>query len=302
MVDEASVDVAIIGGGPAGLSAALVLGRCRRRVLLFDAGQPRNWAAREMHGFLGRDCSDPADLRRVGREEVRRYETVRLRDIAVKDARAIDGGFEVVLASDERVRCRKLLIASGVKDTLPDVEGFDALYGISAHHCPYCDGWEWRDRAIAVYGQGETGSAFALELLGWSRDVVFFTDGPADLKAEDRDELARNRIKVVEGRVSAFDGEGGLLKAVRLADGQVVQRDVLFFYTSSEQTCHIAHGFGCKFEDGLVATGSYEQTDTPGLFVAGDASRNAGLAIVAAAEGARAAFAINSELLREDRA
>ncbi len=302
MVDVETVDVAIVGGGPAGLSAALVLGRCRRRVLLFDAGRPRNWAAREMHGFLGRDCSDPAELRRLGREQLGRYDTVALRDIAVKDARAVDGAFEVVLENDERVRCRKLLLASGVKDALPEIEGFDALYGGSAHHCPYCDGWEWRDRAIAVYGQGETGKDLALELLGWSKDVVLFTDGSTDLAPEHRDELARNGIRIIEGQVIAFEGEDGFLQAVRLADGTRIERDALFVYTSSEQTCHIANGFGCKFDNGLVATGQYEQTHVPGLFVAGDASRNAGLAIVAAAEGARAAFAINMELLREDRA
>lgn len=300
---EPNADVVIVGGGPAGLSAALVLGRCRRRVLLFDAGKPRNHAAHEMHGFLGRDCSDPAELRREGREQLRRYETVEVRDVAVQDARAVPGGFEVVLeGGGERFRCRKLLLATGLKDKLPEIAGLEDLYGRSAHHCPYCDGWEWRDRAIAVYGQGERGKDFALELLGWSRDVVLFTDGTAGLSQQDRDQLARNGVLLEERRVAAFEGEEGLLQAVRLADGRAVKRDALFVYTSSEQTCQIASGFGCRFEEGLVATGGYEQTDTPGLYVAGDASRNAGLAIVAAAEGARAAFAINTELLREDRA
>jgi thioredoxin reductase len=221
--------------------------------------------------------------------------------VAVKDAKAVEGGFEVVLTGGERFRCRKLLLATGLKDKLPDIEGFEELYGRSAHHCPYCDGWEWRDHAIAVYGQGKKGKAFALELLGWSPDVVLFTDGAADLRQEGRDELAGNGVLLEEGRIRAFEGEDGLLKAVRLADGRAVKRDALFVYTSSEQTCQIASGFGCKFEEGLVATGGYEQTETPGLYVAGDASRNAGLAVVAAAEGARAAFAINNELLKEDR-
>jgi thioredoxin reductase len=281
----------------------LVLGRCRRRVLICDAGEPRNWAAHEMHGFLGRDCSDPADLRRDGREQLKRYDTVEIRDVRVADAKAARGGFEVTLEGDERIRCRKLLLATGIKDPLPQVSGFEEIYGRSAHHCPYCDGWEWRDRAIAVYGQGPKGKAFALELLGWSGDVVLFTDGAADLSQADRSELVRNGVRLEEVRVSAFHSQDGCLKAVRLCDGREVERDALFFYTSSEQTCKIASALGCKFEeDGLVATGGYEQTDTPGLYVAGDASRNAGLAIVAAAEGARAAFAINSELLKEDRA
>jgi thioredoxin reductase len=139
-------------------------------------------------------------------------------------------------------------------------------------------------------------------MLGWSRDVVLFTDGAAELSQEERDELARNGVNLEEGRVSAFNGKDGLLSGVRLADGRQVNRDALFFHGASEQSCQIASGFGCRFDEGLVATGGFEQTDTPGLYVAGDASRNAGLAIVAAAEGARAAFAINMELLREDRA
>jgi thioredoxin reductase len=224
-----------------------------------------------------------------------------VRDIKVEHAKATEGGFEVLLASGERILSRKLLLATGVTDKLPELPGFDELYGKSAHHCPYCDGWEWRDRAVAVYGRGDKGKEFALELLGWSPDIVLFTDGPSNLEARDHDELARNGVKLEECRISAFEGHDGLLKAVRLADGRKVPREVLFLYTSSEQTCQIASGFGCKFEDGLVATGGYEQTDTPGLYVAGDASRNAGLAIVAAAEGARAAFAINTELLREGR-
>ena len=294
-------DVVIVGGGPAGLSAALILGRCRRRVLLCDAGNPRNYAAREMHGFLGRDATDPAELRRDGRRQLERYETVELREIAVTDAKAADGGFAVALEGGERVRCRRLLLATGVRDELPHVPGFDDHYGVSAHHCPYCDGWEWRDKRLAVYGQGEAGKEFALEFLGWSRDVVLFTDGATDLSDEGRAELTRNGVGVEETAVAAFDGKDGRLQAVRLADGRSIARDALFFYTSSKQTCQIASGLGCKFDNGLVATGGYEQTHIPGLFVAGDASRHAGLAIVAAAEGARAAFAINTEFLKEER-
>jgi len=300
---KATVDVVVVGGGPAGLSAALVLGRSRRRVLLIDAGNPRNYAAREMHGYLGRDCTDPADLRREGREELSRYPGVELRSATVTGAKAVEGGgFDVEVEKGERIRCRKLLLATGTKDQLPPVPGFEPLYGVSAHHCPYCDGWEWRDRAIAVYGKGDLARSFALEMLGWSGDVLLFSDGPSELSHEARDELARHGVGLEEGSLAAFEGEEGLLKAVRLADGRAIPREALFFHAPPKQTCQLASGFGCKFEDGLVATGRHEQTHVPGLYVAGDASRNAGLAIVAAAEGARAAFAINSQLLEEDRA
>jgi thioredoxin reductase len=297
------IDVVIVGGGPAGLSAALVLGRCRRRVVLFDSGKPRNFATREMHGFLGSDCSDPGKLRRDGRAQLKRYATVQLRDERVEDVTTHAAGFEAVLASGERLLCRKALLATGVRDVLPEIDGFDAIYGVSAFHCPYCDGFEWCDRAVAVCGEPEKAAALALEMLGWSRDVILFTDGPATIFRDQCEELERNGVGVRQERIEVLDHSGGMLKAVRLVGGERVPRDVLFFASRTVQSCGIAEALGCTFDEkGAVSTGSYEGSNVPGLYVAGDASRHAGLAIVAAAEGARAAFAINNELLAEDRA
>lgn len=296
-------DVVIVGGGPAGLSAALVLGRSRRSVLLCDAGKPRNEAAREMHGFLGRDGIDPKRLRRDALAQLKPYTTVEVRDLLVHDAHPHPHGFDVELDGGETISCRKLLLASGVKDQLPDIDGFAEIYGVSAHNCPYCDGWEWRDRAVAVIGEGERGRGLALEMLGWSRDIVLFTDASGDLTKSDRDGLQRNGVKLCETPVVALEHDAGRLTHLRLADGGRVAREVLFFATPTEQSCALASGLGCRFDEkGAVLTGEYEVSDVPGLYVAGDASRHAGMAIVAAAEGARAAFGINSELLEEDRA
>ncbi len=296
-------DVVIVGGGPAGLSAALVLGRACRRVVLVDSGKPRNSVSPALHGFLTRDCSDPAELRHIGREQLRRYENVETRDGVVSDARILDLGFEVDLEGGERLVCRKLLLATGIRDELPHIEGFADFYGSSAFHCPYCDGWEWRKTRIAIYGKAEKGAALALELLGWSGDVLLFTDGSAELPASDRDCLLRNGIAIEEGTILRLEGEGGLLTAVSMQDGRHIGRDVLFFAAPTNQSCGIASGFGCEFDEkGSVKTRAYERTNVPGLYVAGDASRHVELAIVAAAEGAMAAFAINSELLKENRA
>jgi thioredoxin reductase len=295
------LDVIVVGGGPAGLSAALVLGRACRRVLLLDSGRPRNTVSDALHGFLTRDCEHPAELRRLGREQLARYDTVEVRDAAVADASSVESGFKIILEDGETLACRKLLLATGVTDALPQIRGFHDIYGSSAFHCPYCDGWEWRGRAIAAHGRGEKGAALALELLGWSSDVVLFTDGPAELSAEDRARLRRNGVHVEEPKIDELKSESGLLGSIVLEDGRAIARDAFFFAAPATQSCDIASHLGCSFDvKGSVKTRAYEKTDVPGLYVAGDASRHVELAIVAAAEGAMAAFAINSELLRED--
>jgi thioredoxin reductase len=293
-------DVVIVGAGPAGLSAALMLGRCRRRVLVCDTGKPRNAASRAMHGYLTRDGIPPREFRQIAREQLRQYDTIELRDVEVTAAKCVDSRFHVTLAGGERLVARKLLIATGVADNLPDIPGFHELCGISVFHCPYCDGWEVRDQPLAIYGRGARGLGLSLELTGWSRDLVLCTDGPSELSAEDRARLERNRIALREDRVVRLDGADHLERIV-FASGDALVRSAIFFTTGQTQQSFLAHGLGCAInEKGTVRTGKYEATHLPGLFVAGDASRAVQWVVVAAAEGAEAAFAINTDLLKED--
>lgn len=295
-------DVVVVGAGPAGLSAALFLGRCRRTVLVCDNGHPRNEASQAMHGFLSRDGMPPLEFLRLAREELRPYTTVELRDVTVTDARCTpDGRFETTLETGETLRSRKLLIATGVRDNLPEIPGMRELYGRSVFHCPYCDGWEVRDAPLAVYGRGDRGYGLALELTAWSRDILLCTDGPPELDAEQIARLARNGITVREDRVVRLDAHDGRLERIVFAAGDPAPRRALFFTTGQDQQSSLAIRLGCEFnEKGTVRTGKYETTHLPGLFVAGDASRAVQWVIVAASEGAEAAFAINTDLIKED--
>ena len=297
-------DVVIVGAGPAGLNAALILGRCRRSVLVCDNGRPRNAASRALHGYLTRDGMDPREFRSIGREELRPYETVELRDVAATDAQCEPSGqFRVTLADGAVVRSRKLLVATGVCDNVPDVPGIQELYGRSVFHCPYCDGWEVRDQPLAIYGRAHRGVGLALELTAWSRDLVLCTDGPAEIGDDDRARLARNGIAIREDRVSALEGRNGILERILFTAGAPLPRRALFFTAGQFQRSELAIRLGCEFNDkGTVRTGKYESTHLRGLYVAGDASRAVQWVIVAAAEGAEAAFAINTDLIQEDLA
>ena len=295
-------DVIIVGAGPAGLSAALILGRCRRRVLLCDTGKPRNAASHAMHGFLTRDGIQPDEFLRLGREQLQQYATVELRHISVRDASQLDNAFEVELEDGTRVTSRKLLLTTGVIDTLPEIEGLENFYGRSVHHCPYCDGWEVRDQPLAIYGKGKHGYELALELTLWSHDLALCTNGE-ELEEKQRQRLERNNILICEERIARLEGKDGILERIVYADGEALPRRALFFFSEEHQHSDLPEKMGCDFTGrGAVRTGEYEDTCMPGLYVAGDASRHVQLVIVAAAEGAQAAFAINTEMLKEDLA
>ena len=295
-------DVLIVGAGPAGLSAALILGRCRRSVLICDTGRPRNAASQALHGYLTRDGMPPLEFLALARTELEQYVNVQLRLVEVVSADCDDDGrFHARLATGEDVSARKLLIATGVVDRLPEIEGFRELFGRSVFHCPYCDGWEIRDAPIAIYGRGDRGLGLALELTAWSRDLVLCTDGPSDIDEEGLTRLARNAIAIRRERVSRLEGRAGILEKVVFDDGSELPRRALFFTTGQFQRSDLSIRLGCEFnEKGTVRTGKYETTHLRGLYVAGDASRAVQWVVVAASEGAEAAFAINTDLTKED--
>jgi thioredoxin reductase len=295
-------DVIIVGAGPAGLSAALVLGRACRRVLIFDEDRGRNRFTKMLHGFITREGTPPLEFRRLAREELRRFDTVRHEVVkVVRAARISTGGFDVFTSDGRSFSSRRLLLATGVVDTIPDIPGIAELYGHSVFHCPYCDGWELRGKPLAVYGRGKRGYGLSLELTGWSRDILLCSDGESGLTADEEAKLVANGTTLNEKPIARLEGANGTLERIVFTDGTSVTRRALFFTQGQTQCSDLARTLGCDFnEKGTVSTGKYEVTNVPGLYVAGDASRDVQWVVVAAAEGAEAAFAINQEFIKEE--
>jgi thioredoxin reductase len=296
-------DCIVVGAGPAGLSAALMLGRCRRNVLVCDIGDPRNARSAHLHNYLTRDGIAPDEFLHLARQDIARYPTVQFRPIEVLDATRSADGFRVVCADGRQLSARKLLLATGMEDELPDIEGLAPLYGVSVHHCPYCDAWEWRDQPIAIYGRSQDGLALALGLTVWTDDLVLCTDGPSGLTGEELEQLSRESVEIREDFVARLEGRDGHLERVVFKNGESLARRALFVCAGQHQRSALARKLGARFTSkGAVDTGTCEATEVPGLYVAGDSSKEAQFVIVATAEGAEAGMAINKALLKEDLA
>jgi thioredoxin reductase len=284
-------DVVIVGGGPAGLSAALTLGRSRRRTLVCDMGEPRNAPSSAVHNFFSRDGIAPTELLHIGREQLRPYTTVEFCTTEVVSE----------LKDGTRRTCRGLILASGIVDELPKLEGLAERWGKSVFHCLYCHGWEVRDQPIAVYGRGAMALHQTFLLTQLSRDIALCTDGPSDLTDTDHDRLAACGVSVRETRLMRLEGSGESLERLVFANGDVLERHALFVQPGLRQRSPLAEQLGCTFtEKGTVAVDEVKRTSVPGVYVVGDASLMAQAVIQAAADGMLAAAFMNHELVQAD--
>jgi len=293
-------DCIIIGGGPAGLNAAVVLGRCRRKVLLFDVGDYRNKSSHGMHNYLTRDDIIPLDFISICHKELEKYSVQLLRKKIVKAGKNEEGNF---VAKDEDGRTytsRKLLVATGLTDNVPDIPGCRELYGKSVFHCPYCDGWEIRDKKIAVYARDKDGAELALALKGWTDQVVLLTDGKNKVKPQEKKQLDAYDIPVIRLPIERLASKDNVLQKIIFNNGEELECDAMFFVNGYRQQCNLAETFGCEMsKKGVVVTNRFQQTNIDGLYVAGDAAKDMHFVVVAAAEGAKAGVIINKELQKE---
>ena len=292
-----SYDVVVVGGGAAGLSAALVLGRARRRVAVIDAGAPRNAPAAHMQGFLSRDGMPPADLLTAGRAEVAGYGVELVDDRVV----GIEVGFVVRLAGGRVLDARRILVATGVRDELPDISGVRERWGRDLLHCPYCHGWEVRDQPIGVLGTVPGSVQHALLVRQWSDDVAFFVH-TYDLTTTERGQLETRGVQIVDGEVARLVVEHDRLTGVELTDGRVVARTAVFIRpVNVPHADGLLAGLRCEVDDaGFVTVDATGRTSAVGVWAAGNVVDPRAQVITAAGAGSAAAIAINADLVQED--
>jgi len=281
-------------------SAAMQLARARRRVLVVDAGRPRNRFAHASHGFLGQDGRAPLAILETARAQVLAYPTAELRHDEATRAERCDGGFQVELGSGATAHARRLVLATGVVDELPDVPGLGERWGASVLHCPYCHGYEVAGGRLGVLAVGERSLHHALLLPDWSPDVTLFTNGAFSPSAEQREALAARGVRIEARSLVAALGDGPALTGVRLDDGELVALDALFVAPRTRMASALPEQLGCEFDEGplgpVIRTDARKETTVPGVYAAGDAARAAHNATWASADGVTAGFAAHQSV------
>jgi len=293
-------DVIIVGGGPAGLSAALILGRARKHVLMIDEERPRNRVTQESHGFLTRDGITPADFRQIAREQISMYPTIQFVTDTVIDATGHDGQFQVVTSQGDTYSSKKILFTVGMKDRPLAISGLQEVYGKSVFVCPYCDGWELRDQKLALIVHGSIALHLAKTVSGWSSDITICTNGINDWTAEEYEELIKHQIPIIDSPIQHIYSEEGIVERIQFEDGHSLSCRGIFFAPELVAGSEVPRQLGCDATDtGMIIVDEFGKTNLPGVYSAGDLASRKYQVVAAAASGSMAGISINSELLEE---
>ena len=297
-------DVAIVGGGPAGLTAGIFLARYLHAVVLVDSGDPRNWETRGVNGFLGRPSVKPAELRESGRDEARKYGVTLLDDCVDRVTIRSEECLELALHGGRSLQARRLLLAIGLKDVWPAIPGLERVYGETAHVCPDCDGYECRDRKIVVIGSGRKAVGMALNLTTWTREIIICTNGapPAMEDPEYCAKLDALNIPILTERILRVDAKRGKVHCLELESGMALDAERIFFAIGQYPADDLGAQLSCeRDEGGHIVVDRHYHTSVRNVFAAGDIVPGSQLAIAAAADGAIAALAIHKSLVPRER-
>jgi thioredoxin reductase len=295
-------DVLIVGGSYAGLSAAMTLGRSIRKVLLVDSGRPCNAQTPYSHNFITQDGVKPADIADKAKAQVLQYPTVQILEDKVVEVSGINGDFRVLTERGMRIQAKKILFATGIKDIMPDIPGFSECWGISAIHCPYCHGYEYRGMNTGILINGEMAADFAHFINNWTDKLTVFSNGPALITPENLNSLEKAGIHLVETEIAEIVHQNGQMQHIRFKDGSTRDLDALYARVPFEQHCQIPEQMGCEMTaEGHIKVDEMKKTNVPGIYAAGDNTTMMRMVSVSAAAGALTAAMMNHELVSDHR-
>jgi thioredoxin reductase len=294
-------DVIIIGGSYSGLAAGMSLGRALKKVLIIDSGKPCNSQTPHSHNFITQDGKTPAEIATLAKQQVEKYDTVAFFNGLAMNGTKTENGFSVQAESGETFHAKKLIFATGVKDIMPDIEGYESCWGISVLHCPYCHGYEVRNERTGVLGNGEIGVEFTTLISNWTKDLTLFTNGPSTLTSEQTAKLESHTIKIVETEIEKVEHTNGYLQKIIFKDGTSSSIKALYARNPFEQHCKIPESLGCELtEDGYIKVDPFQKTSIPGIFACGDNTARMRAVANAVAMGTTAGAMVNREIVSEE--
>lgn len=300
MTDGKSFDVIIIGGSYTGLSAAMTLGRSLRNVLIIDSGKPCNRQAPHSHNFITQDGETPKEISEKAKAQVLKYDTVKFLNGLATSGRKTENGFEIKTQSGDTFNAKKLLFATGITDLMPDIKGFAECWGISVLHCPYCHGYEVKQRNIGLLGNGDVGFELCRHISNWTKQLTLYTNGKSTLTAEQMQKIKKHAIEIVEHEISAFEHTNGNIQNIVFTDKSKRQADAIFTKVDFKQHCDIPQQLGCELtEPGYIKIDDFYKTNIHGLFAAGDNTSMFRAVSIATSAGTKAGIFINKELIDE---
>ena len=300
MEQERQYDVIIIGGSYAGLAAGMALGRALRKVLIIDSGNPCNKQTPRSHNFLTNDGKTPKEIASLAREEVGKYDSVRFLDALVTAGIQTGSGFQVQVETGKTFRTKKLVLATGISDVLPQIPGFDACWGISVLHCPYCHGYEVRHQKTGILANGDTAYDMSSLISNWTEDLTLYTNGKSTLTLHQKDKLSRHKVNVAEGEIERLEHRNGYIKDIVFKDGNKASVAALYARLPFVQHSSIGQMLGCAMTDeGYIKTDAGQRTTVPGVYACGDNASRMRTVANAVSMGTTTGLMVNKELIEE---